>query len=112
MNFGHFPKALRHFAHLQTTIHLATLACALERHQKSKGRYPERLEELMPEFLQKLPYEVVNGQPFHYRRSADGTFVLYSVGWDECDDGGVASTQKNGKETGDWVWFYPPVEPK
>ncbi len=98
--------------HHQTTIRHATLACALGRHQKSKGRYPERLEELMPEFIPKVPREVVNGQPLRYRRSDDGTFVLYSVGWDERDDGGVASTEKNGKETGDSVWFYAAVEPK
>ena len=112
MYLGYFPRMLRNVAHCQTTIHLATLACALERHQKSKGRYPERLEELMPEFIQKVPHEVVNGKPFQYRRLEDGAFTLYSVGWDEHDDSGVASTEKNGKETGDWVWFYAPVEPK
>ncbi len=66
----------------------------------------------MPEFIPKVPDEVVNGQLFRYRRLEDGTFVLYSVGWDERDDGGVVSTEKNGKETGDWVWFYAAVEPK
>ena len=107
-----FARDLRLAAHYQTTVRLATLACALECHQKSSGRYPERLEELMPEFIQKVPHEVVNGKPFKYRRLEDGTFTLYSVGWDEHDDGGVASTEKNGKETGDWVWFYAAVEPK
>ena len=108
----HFPRILHLVARRQSTIHLATIACALERYQKSSGRYPERLEELVPEFIQKMPHEVVNGQPFQYRLLEDGTFKLYSVGWDERDDGGVASTEKNGRETGDWVWFFAAVESK
>jgi len=36
-----------------------------------------------------------------YHRTAEGRFVLYSVGWNEKDDGGVPG--KTGLE-GDWVW--------
>jgi hypothetical protein len=46
----------------------------------------------------------------HYRRSEDGKFVLYSVGWDEKDDGGKIFFTKSGsidREKGDWVWQYP-----
>ena len=39
--------------------------------------------------IEKLPHDIINGQPLHYRRTDDGQFVLYSVGWDEKDDGGV-----------------------
>jgi hypothetical protein len=34
--------------------------------------------------------------------------VLYSVGWNEIDDGGVVATNQSGQgvepEHGDWVW--------
>jgi hypothetical protein len=45
-----------------------------------------------------------------YRRTADGKFLLYSVGWNETDDGGVTVRDKSGNEDktkGDWVWQCP-----
>jgi len=61
-----------------------------------------------------------------YRRTPDGQFLLYSVGWDETDDGGrfsypdgnspratgsggsgLGSWKVDTEETGDWVWRYP-----
>ena len=61
----------------------------------------------MPEFLPALPVEIVNGEPYRYRRTDDGSFVLYSVGLDLRDDGGVIDPKKSAKEQADWVWRYP-----
>jgi hypothetical protein len=50
---------------------------------------------------------VIGGQPLHYRRTDDGKFLLYSVGWNEKDDGGKAALKHDGSEdplSGDWVW--------
>ena len=51
-----------------------------------------------------------NGQPLRYRRTDDGKFVLYSVGWNEKDDGGTVVISKGGStvdtDEGDWVWKY------
>ncbi len=47
-----------------------------------------------------------SGEPYIYRRTTDGRFQLYSVGWDEKDDGGVAG-KALFDEKGDWVWEYP-----
>ena len=50
---------------------------------------------------------MIGGQPLNYRREADGQFVLYSVGWNEKDDGGVAGIDKDGAAdtpSGDWIW--------
>ena len=63
----------------------------------------------MPQFIAKLPHDVINGQPLKYRRNADGSFTLYSVGWNETDDGGtvVMTTGKTPSvdpKKGDWVW--------
>jgi hypothetical protein len=37
--------------------------------------------------------------------------MLYSVGWNETDDGGVVVTKSNPPrlvvDQGDWVWRYP-----
>jgi len=98
-------------AYAQTSADLAMLACALERYRTTHGRFPDQLEQLVPQFLDHPPNDVVNGQPLKYHRSADGAFVLYSVGWNETDDGGVIGlTPKEGNvdpKSGDWVWRSP-----
>jgi hypothetical protein len=63
------------------------------------------------QFIGKIPHDIINGQPLHYRREPNGQFVLYSVGWNEADDGGVAGHKKDSVvpdfESGDLVWRYP-----
>ena len=71
------------------------MAIALERYRLAHGEYPESLDVLAPQFMAKLPHDIINGQPLHYRRTSDGQFVLYSVGWNETDDGGVVGFTKS-----------------
>lgn len=93
-------------ARMQTTIHLATVACALERHRLAHGGYPETLEALAPAHLPRPLADPMTGQPFRYRRTNDGWFQLYSIGDDGRDDGGVFRTKP--KETiKDWPWPVP-----
>ncbi len=95
---------------IQSQVDLAHVACALERYRLAHGEYPETLDALAPQFIGKLPHDIINGQPLHYRRTDDGQFILYSVGWDEKDDGGQVVLTKAGaidREKGDWVWQYP-----
>lgn len=104
-------SASARFAQGQAAVDMARVACALERHRLAHGQYPERLDALVPQFIPKLPHDVINGQPLKYRRTDDGTFVLYSVGWNETDDGGRTVLTKNDRtldwKQGDWVWQYP-----
>jgi hypothetical protein len=94
----------------QACADLARVACALERYRLANGQFPETLEALGPKFIEKLPHDIINGQPLKYRRTDDGQFVLYSVGWNETDDGGTVGLTKQGNpewHEGDWVWRYP-----
>jgi tetratricopeptide (TPR) repeat protein len=103
-------NAAKRFAYAQTSVDLARVAIALERYRLAHGEYPEALDTLSPQFIAKLPHDVINGQPLYYRRTSDGQFVLYSVGWNETDDGGVVGRIKYGTpdiSEGDWVWRYP-----
>ena len=59
--------------------------------------------------LTHVPADLINGQPLRYRRTADGHFLLYSVGWNEIDDGGAVIRKWDGQvdqdsRQGDWVW--------
>ncbi|MGA2541817.1 MAG: hypothetical protein ABSG78_09720 [Verrucomicrobiota bacterium] len=94
-------------AAVQTAANQAALACALERYRLSNGQFPETLEALTPRFISRAPNDVITGQPYKYRRTDDGKFILYSVGWNEKDDGGVPGTTLFDQTQGDWVWSYP-----
>jgi hypothetical protein len=85
----------------QTGLDAVALACALERYRLARGQFPDSLDALSPQFIDKVPPDIINGQPLKYRRTQDGQFVLYSVGWNETDDGGTVG---HTREAGDWVW--------
>ncbi len=94
----------------QTSVDEAVLACALERYRLAQGDYPPTLDALVPTFITNLPPDRINCQPIKYRRTNDGKFTLYSVGWNEKDDGGVAEIREKGWQNyreGDWVWAFP-----
>jgi hypothetical protein len=102
-----FVRAWQTTAHNQTMVNEAQIACALERYKLANGNYPETLDALAPQFIETIPHDIIGGQPLHYRRTDDGKFLLYSVGWNETDDGGVDSSQFKSErpfEQGDWVW--------
>ena len=96
----------------QAYLHLARVALALERYRLKHSSYPESLAALSPSFLAVVPPDPMIQQPFHYRRTDDGQFLLYSVGWNLQDDGGklVLRGKKQRDidwERGDWVWPSP-----
>jgi len=97
------PAVLR----LQTLINEGQIVCALERYRLARGGYPESLAALVPAFIQQVPRDIVNGAPLKYRRTDNGTFLLYSVGWNETDDNGNDVSDPSHPESlkgGDWAW--------
>ena len=103
-------SVVKKIAFAQSIIDLARVACALERYRLAHGEYPQTLDALTLQFITEVPHDIINGQPLHYRLRPDGQFILYSVGWNETDDGGQIILTKKGmvdREKGDWVWQYP-----
>lgn len=96
----------RRMARDQDNAELGLMACALERYRLAKGQFPETLDALAPHFLEALPHDVIMGESFIYRRTDDGQFLLYSVGWNKKDDNGVPSLKNRDDSDGDWVWKY------
>jgi hypothetical protein len=100
----------------ETAKEVVITAIALKRYQLKHGNYPPDLNSLVPEFVPKVPRDPVDGQPLCYRRNADGTFLLYSVGENGKDDGGNPSLEKGAEPSYpswqsihalDWVWPQP-----
>jgi hypothetical protein len=102
-----FLKAMKTTARNQTTADQALIVCGLERYRRAHGNYPESLESLAPQFLEKIPHDIIDNGPLKYRRTDHGKFLLYSIGWDATDDGGKTLRKKDGSidfESPDWVW--------
>jgi hypothetical protein len=98
------------FSFFQTRVDQFRIACALERFRLSHGEYPQTLEALVPGLIKILPDDVTTGGRLKYHRNENGTFSLYSVGWNMKDDlGKIASGDDMAFLTqGDWVWpAYP-----
>jgi|GEM_PF-1528650 len=97
----------------QTSVDQFAIAVALERHWLRHRSYPERLDVLVPEFLDRIPHDLFDGQPMRYRREGEQGFVLWSIGFDGKDDNAgplltkPSGTTHTGEETGDLVWRYP-----
>jgi ABC-type transport system involved in cytochrome c biogenesis permease component len=87
-------------ASAQTALQQARLAAALERHWLTARSYPNKLEELVPEHLERVPSDVVSGRPMLYERLTPDHYVLRSVGPDGEDD-------RKSKSADDWLWAYP-----
>ena len=101
----------------QTATDQSVLACAIERYRIANGSFPETLDALVPKFIPQLPANVIGGQPYSYRRTdppslgssgaASSQFMIYSVGWDEKDNGGMSGKDLFDEQEGVWVWQYP-----
>ena len=119
MTLRGLKTAARKFAFGQASVDLARTAIALERYRLAHGNFPESLDALVPEFVVQTPHDVIGGQPLKYHLTVDGRFVLYSIGWNETDDGGQiafrpsanryeeGATRYQDITQGDWVWRYP-----
>jgi len=103
-----FTKAVIKYAYAQSAVDVARVAGALERYRLAQGEYPASLEALSPRFMEKIPHDIINGEPLHYHRTVNGKFLLYSVGWNGTDDNGVVVLNRFGRmidlAQGDWVW--------
>jgi len=89
-------------AKAETYRRLARLACRLEEYRIAHNHYPEKLDDL-PGLPAHLNQEVLSEQPLHYQRKDDG-YVLYSLGWNQKDDGGIYT---HDAQMGDWPWPSP-----
>jgi len=97
-----YTKGVQTFGLIQSKADEAQIACALERYHLERGKYPETLNELVPQFIADLPHDIIGGKSLKYRQTSDGNFLLYSVGWNGADEGGQVSFFPY--TDGDWVW--------
>jgi hypothetical protein len=77
-------------ARIQAVNDLADTAIAIERYRRKHGKLPEKLEELVPEFLPEVPLDPFDGQPLRYVVDDEGCRI-YSLGMNRTDEGGTGN---------------------
>ncbi|MCL4176755.1 MAG: hypothetical protein KJ072_03285 [Verrucomicrobia bacterium] len=112
-------EVTRRYAYAQSALDLAATACAIERYRLARRQMPESLEQLVPDWIARVPVDLIDGRPLRYRRQDGNRYVLYSVGWNQIDEGGTVVERptdsrpvdgySQGMEKGDWVWTVTPV---
>ena len=68
---------------MMITAELAVRCC-----RTNQLRLPANLAQLVPEYLKRVPIDPFSGKPIIYRLE-ESNWLLYSVGQDGVDDGGV-----------------------
>ncbi len=101
-------KAIATALRTETERQLTVTAIALRRFELQHAAWPQKLDELIPDFLAALPADPMSGNYLRYRTDGAAGFVLYSVGLDGKDDGGdptpAAGTTPGLWEGRDAVW--------
>jgi len=94
----------------EARLAVAQVSFALRLYRAERGTYPESLGALTPAVLAEVPADPFTGKPLMYAREGDG-FLLYSIGLNGADDGGLAETEEQGKKlnpgTDDIAWRVP-----
>ena len=116
------------FIHLECSLRQAIVACALERFYLKYQRYPDKLEQLLPDFLTAVPIDPMDHLPIRYSQSASDRYQLWCVGLDGLDDGGQVNSSSTSSPVlstsssinnpwlhsiqykGDRIWQYTPVK--
>jgi len=81
---------------------MAKAMLAAGRYRAEKGKWPEKLETLVPGYLKELPTDMYSGKNVLYAQSEKG-IRIYSVGPNHYDDGGFRGALKDGRRADDIV---------
>ena len=107
-----FESAFEQAVQTQHHVELAKVAVALERFYLARQSYPETLAALSPDWLPSPPMDPMTQEPWHYQRLETTGFLLYSVGKNGVDNGGVQPHKKDTNTKDDLGWHILPAIPE
>ena len=80
----------RGYARDCSALGMAQLIVALKAYKVENNRLPEKIEDLVPEYLKALPLDAFDGKPLRYSREKK---IVYSVGENGKDLGGMTKEE-------------------
>jgi hypothetical protein len=85
--------ACRNMVKVQVFRSATGVALAATRYRLDHGDYPATMDALVPDYLAAIPVDPFDGQPLRFKKSGDGSVVIYSIGPDGKDNGGQVEAQ-------------------
>jgi hypothetical protein len=82
---------------------VAEIALANRIYRLKHGRYVDSLGELVPGVLSSVPLDPFTGKEYVYKKKDRG-FIVYSLGENLKDDGGISQKEKGWRGDYDIVW--------
>jgi len=101
---GAGAREVWHTLDAQRRLYLGLLLVEMgaEWHRHLTGEYPRSIEQLVPNYVHRVPSDPFSFQPIRLR-GTEGTCVAYALGPDGDDDG--------GRPIADWWTLVPPDDP-
>jgi hypothetical protein len=65
-------------------------------------------DALVPDLIDRIPLDVMDGQPLRYHQSETGGYLLWSIGRNRIDHGGKSDPKAKRHQSPDWVSEIPP----
>jgi len=96
MTLPALSRVLEQQARNNATLDSCKLALALKIYREQHGNYPDTLAPLAPDIISELPLDPFTGKGYIYRKESKG-FIVYSIGPNEKDDGGISNREQPGK---------------
>ena len=104
-------SSYKHMVCLQAETEIRRVGLALKVYKSKHQQYPDSLKFLSPEILTKIPKDPFTNQYLIYKKAKDG-FILYSLGTNMKDDGGIprfcgkakTDADRKARKDNDIVW--------
>ena len=94
-------KAVHRDTEDRAKARIAQTVLAIERYRLAHaGQLPDSVDALVPAYLPAIPSDPFDGKPLRFKRRQSG-YIVYSVGPDTVDDGGLEKPVKY-KEKDPW----------
>ena len=84
------PTGFYFIGEIMTDQNLVQTALAIERFERAEKRLPTQLTELVPKYLEAIPWDYLGNAPVQYRQTENG-YLVYGAGRDGEDDKAVWS---------------------
>ncbi len=90
-------RSIEQQSNYNACLDILKLSLALKIYKEKYGNYPETLSSLVPDIIPEIPIDPFTGNDYIYRKEGRG-FIVYSVGPNEKDDGGISDTKQNSDD--------------
>jgi hypothetical protein len=101
-----FPGIFIRYRMRAAELRATAIVIALRQFERTQGRRATDLNDLVPQYFPSVPLDPFDGHPFRYRVREDGKWIVYSVGPNQLDEGGVETgkSPKRASDPGDLIF--------